>query len=300
MKGTQKRCAKRKARRARRDSRRKCRASKRKAKSEWKEFKGQLRQAFMNVYLLPKILVMAKPSLEKAIADMAIVKESSGATSGVAIGLQNVSAKACVQGTIKEFLKMKLQILLAGPMFLVTTMIRTALFKVIDSIFLVISGVLVGSVGSIPFVGGALAVAVGGAVSIVKMAIKGGLFYALNKIYKLLLTLTVDGIMAILFPSGKLDMSYFPDGKFDMSKAAEVTQAAQVGPKSFQDEKKELYTKKAEASEAAAAQAQAGVAKEGDLQSKEFELEEADGGASDKDADLYDDANDDENEEDDL
>ena len=254
----------------------------------------------MNVYLLPKILVMAKPSLEKAIADMAIVKESSGATSGVAIGLQNVSAKACVQGTIKEFLKMKLQILLAGPMFLVTTMIRTALFKVIDSIFLVISGVLVGSVGSIPFVGGALAVAVGGAVSIVKMAIKGGLFYALNKIYKLLLTLTVDGIMAILFPSGKLDMSYFPDGKFDMSKAAEVTQAAQVGPKSFQDEKKELYTKKAEASEAAAAQAQAGVAKEGDLQSKEFELEEADGGASDKDADLYDDANDDENEEDDL
>lgn len=193
----------------RRKKRRALRKEWKKAKSAYKNFKKRLRGARFKVKLLPKIFKVIAPKLQKHLSTVNM--SNSGSAEGAAVVSSTPDVKSANKSPAKrktfwKVMRKFLQLSVESKVFPAVkgafTKIQTKLWAVLGKVIAAIKQSIVGSVGSIPFVGGVLAVVAGGVIDLVWGIVKMVVNRSLERIWKKIAKVVSNVIVKTCFAVG--------------------------------------------------------------------------------------------------
>lgn len=194
----------------RRKKKRALRKEWKKAKSAYKTFKKRLRGAKFKVKLLPKIFKVIAPKLQKQLStvDMSNGAGDAGAAAVAETPLVKSSNKDPAKKKkfwkyFRKFVHLSVQTKVYPKVKGAFEKIQTKLWAVLDKVITGIKSSIVGSVGSIPFVGGVLAVVAGGVIDLVWSIVKMLVNRSLERIWKQIAKTVSNLIVKVCFAVGK-------------------------------------------------------------------------------------------------
>merc|ERR1711907_396115 len=285
------RCLRRKAKR---NCREKARDLYKKVRSEVKDYKKQLRKAKFQLKVLPKIVLMLKPSLLSAMSQMDM---GDGAEGGFR-ACKADGEKECVPvdkigvpDLLLNFAEVNLHATLWPLLYKLFEKIQDKIWAVVDPIYQSAKTSLIASVGSIPIVGGALAAVVGAVCTIIYKIVQMGVGSALGMARKALQKALVSGVMMALTPVIK---GMFKSGKVD---ANALERTANMAAKKESNEEERVVQKEANAGKRKALRQKRKAEKDLMADGKQVEAEENAEDAEDEAEDKADEAGDDDDEE---
>merc|ERR1711907_806405 len=285
------RCLRRKAKR---NCREKARDLYKKVRSEVKDYKKQLRKAKFQLKVLPKIVLMLKPSLLSAMSQMDM---GDGAEGGFR-ACKADGEKECVPvdkigvpDLLLNFAEVNLHATLWPLLYKLFEKIQDKIWAVVDPIYQSAKTSLIASVGSIPIVGGALAAVVGAVCTIIYKIVQMGVGSALGMARKALQKALVSGVMMALTPVIK---GMFESGKVD---ANALEREANMAAKKESNEEERVVQKEANAGKRKALRQKRKAEKDLMADGKQVEAEENAEDAEDEAEDKADEAGDDDDEE---
>lgn len=180
-------------RKIKRKRKRELRKEWKKAKAAYKTYKKQLRGARFKVKLMPKIFKVIAPKIQKQLSTVNISDNANAEDAGVGVvsktpNVTSANRKPDNVKTFNKIMKKFLQLAVESKVFPVVKTnfekIQKKLWQVLDKIIMAIKQSIVGSVGSIPFVGGILAVVAGGVIDLVWGIVKMVVNRSLERIWK--------------------------------------------------------------------------------------------------------------------
>jgi len=295
------RCLRRKAKR---NCREKARDLYKKVRSEVKDYKKQLRKAKFQLKVLPKIVLMLKPSLLSAMSQMDM---GDGAEGGFR-ACKADGVKKCVPvdkigapDLLLNFARVNLHATLWPILYKLFEKIQDTIWAVVDPIYESAKTSLITSVGSIPIVGGALAGVVNAVCTIIYKIVKMGVGTALGMVRKALQKAIVSGVMMALTPvvkgmfrTGKKPGTFVKRRSFN---AKRLERRANSAAKRESKEEERVAQKEANAEKRKARRQQRKAEKDLMAEGKEVEAEEKAEDAEDEAEDKADEAGDDDDEE---
>jgi len=245
-------------RKQRRKARRALRKTWRKAKKAYRKFKKKLRGARFQVRTLPKIFKMLKPKIDKAMADMNT--KNGAAKTGGDVVKKTPAKNITLQSVLRKYLSMSLHKVIDPLLQKVFDTVMNWIWRFLDPVVSTIKGSIVGSIGSVPFVGGFLAALAGTIVDKVYGVVKTAINNAVDKLRVLLQNKITDAMVNACFKFGGFQRNVSGAEKAGNAASNAVAQTSA-----------KEYNKAAVKSEQAAKQAEKGVLKEAESASKSLE-----------------------------
>lgn len=225
--------------------------AKRAAKDEYKmtrmkvrDYKKQLRKATFEKNILPKIIMLLKPALLKALK--AVDMTQGGAQGGALKACTSASDADCIPlallgsateavALLRHYMTTSLNSVLNPTLtVLIDKYVNANLWKLVGSVVASLKASIQVSVGSIPFVGGALAVAVGLLIETIYDYVRWGVETAFDGVRAKLQEALVTSIVTNVFATGQFtdealkDPSQMQTLASGMATAADATQSEVV------------------------------------------------------------------------
>lgn len=244
-------------------------------RKDFRDRKKELRKAKFQKNVLPKIILLLKPELLKALGGVDMNDDSSGQLKTCEHALTQEQTIDCVplaEINLEELLKNYMNVQLHGQMKdhfeKVFKAIKTFIWKIFDPAKDGVKNSLVAAVGTIPVVGGALAVAVGVLMELIYKAIKYGVESSLDKVSKVLQGELVQGMVNAVFATGLFTTDALEDSTRSEALASELKKTGAAAQKaieaSTQKQIKDEATNAQEEAQKEAEGAESSIKTEGD------------------------------------
>ena len=161
---------------------------------EFREFRRKLRKARFKANTFPKVLKLFKPKIEQAIANLDMGNSANKDGIAAASGAPRMALAA-----LMDFLRTKIEAKISKGLTKMFDAVTKLLWKVIDPIVSALKSSLIAAVGSIPFVGGALAAVISVVFDQIYAVVKTGVGKAITKLKELISTQVVKTILDAVF-----------------------------------------------------------------------------------------------------
>lgn len=261
-------------------------------RKSFREYKKQLRQAKFQKNILPKVIVLLKPELLKALAQVDMSDSSTGQVRTCEQALTVEERTDCIPlaeinlvSLLKNYMNVQLNGQLKGHFEKLFKKIKEGVWKLFDPPVGSIKNSLVAAVGTTPIVGGALAAAVGVIFDFLYKAIKYGVESSLDKVSTLLQSETVKGIVNAVFATGLFTPQALQDTTQKAALGSQLTTVADAAEKSAQSTSQKLITTEAATAQAAADAAKSGA--ESDIKAAGEEMQEGENEDEEEDVNQY-------------
>lgn len=260
---------KKELRQAKREAKRAAKDTFKNVKKSVRDYKKQLRQAKFQKNVLPKMIILLKPQLIKALGQVDMSDDSTGQLRACekALAVTEEEEADCIplaEINVVSLLKNYMNVALNSALLLkfhdLFTKIKEAIWKIFDPPVQGIKESLVASVGSIPAVGGMLAVAVGVIFDVLYKAIKFAVEYALDMVSLVLRTELVKGIVNAVFATGLFDTDSLGGSTTNKELGNAMKNAGDSAQKSIMASSQKSITDEATSAKGAAKQAALGQA----------------------------------------
>jgi hypothetical protein len=265
---------------------------------KFRDHKKQLRKAKFEKNILPKIIMLLKPALLKGLQDFDMSDGDSGALRSCALSsadaacvpLDQIGSAVDAVALLRNYMTVSLNAVLSPTLTVVIDKILDKIWKLVGKVVDSIKSSIQTAVGTIPVVGGALAVVVGLLIQTIYDYTIWGVETAIDGVRVKLQELLVTNIVDNVFATGHFTDEELKDPSKMVTLASQMTTAANATQKEVVHQAQGSITAAAAAAEFQAAMdasgAQASIVTEGETV-KQGEEEDA---QADEDAEAAEDA----------
>mmetsp|Transcript_81413 Transcript_81413/g.154551 ORF Transcript_81413/g.154551 Transcript_81413/m.154551 type:complete len:514 (+) Transcript_81413:91-1632(+) len=266
----------------------------------FRDFKKQRNKAFFQFTILPKIIMLLKPSLLSAMTQIDMGNGASGMLRDCTLESPDDCTPLDQIGTaelLKNYMELSLHKQLWPKLLKVFTKIKEKLWKFVKGVKDSVKTSLQASIGSIPVVGGGLSVAVGALIEALYFALKYYVNSKIKAVRELLQDTIVINVVDAVFATGLFTTENLQANNPQL--ASQMQSVADIAQQNTMTAAQSDITSEAANAEAAAiadaASAEDDIADEGDEvkdKDEEDEGEDEDAYAAEDAADVDDDDND--------